>query len=180
MRSKSSSIACASGSTTDTVMSSPANARIASADSQNVCAVRAECERFGMPLMVEPLVMLPGARGGYESDGHAGRLVIGKAGKKGGFHDDGLQGQAGNLVRDHGPVVAEISQELGHAIQLLSLQGLLDELQVGVLRSRNRLGVSAALVRAVHFHCQFFCTVSEVDTNVINKMITLRCVSYNT
>jgi DhnA family fructose-bisphosphate aldolase class Ia len=42
---------------------------------QNVCAVRAECERFGMPLMVEPLVMLPGARGAYESDGHAGRLV---------------------------------------------------------------------------------------------------------
>jgi fructose-bisphosphate aldolase, class I len=42
---------------------------------QNVCAVRAECERFGMPLMVEPLVMLPGPRGAYESDGHAGRLV---------------------------------------------------------------------------------------------------------
>jgi fructose-bisphosphate aldolase, class I len=42
---------------------------------QNVCAVKAECERFGMPLMVEPLVMLPGLRGAYESDGHAGRLV---------------------------------------------------------------------------------------------------------
>src|SRR5581483_9501579 len=42
---------------------------------QNLCAIKAECERFGMPLMVEPLVMLPGARGTYESDGHAGRLV---------------------------------------------------------------------------------------------------------
>jgi DhnA family fructose-bisphosphate aldolase class Ia len=42
---------------------------------QNICAVKAECERFGMPLMVEPLVMLPGVRGNYESDGHAGRLV---------------------------------------------------------------------------------------------------------
>jgi DhnA family fructose-bisphosphate aldolase class Ia len=42
---------------------------------QNVCAVRAECERFGMPLMVEPLVMLANARGAYDSDGHAGRLV---------------------------------------------------------------------------------------------------------
>jgi fructose-bisphosphate aldolase, class I len=42
---------------------------------QNVCAVRADCERFGMPLMVEPLVMLPNVRGAYESDGHAGRLV---------------------------------------------------------------------------------------------------------
>ena len=39
VRSKSSSIACASGSTMDTVMSSPAKARIASGDSQNVCAV---------------------------------------------------------------------------------------------------------------------------------------------
>jgi len=42
---------------------------------QNVCTVRAECERFGMPLMVEPLVMLPGLRGAYDSDGHAGRMV---------------------------------------------------------------------------------------------------------
>jgi class I fructose-bisphosphate aldolase len=42
---------------------------------QNVCVVKAECERFGMPLMVEPLVMLPGVRGAYDSDGHAGRLV---------------------------------------------------------------------------------------------------------
>jgi fructose-bisphosphate aldolase, class I len=42
---------------------------------QNLCAVKAECERFGMPLMVEPLVMMPGLRGAYESDGHAGRLV---------------------------------------------------------------------------------------------------------
>jgi DhnA family fructose-bisphosphate aldolase class Ia len=42
---------------------------------QNVCTVKAECERFGMPLMVEPLVMLPGTRGSYESDGHAGRLA---------------------------------------------------------------------------------------------------------
>jgi DhnA family fructose-bisphosphate aldolase class Ia len=42
---------------------------------QNVCAVKAECERYGMPLMVEPLVMLPGARGGYDSDCHAGRMI---------------------------------------------------------------------------------------------------------
>jgi len=41
---------------------------------RNVCAVRAECERFGMPLMIEPLVMLAG-RGGYESSGELARLV---------------------------------------------------------------------------------------------------------
>jgi DhnA family fructose-bisphosphate aldolase class Ia len=42
---------------------------------QNVCAVKTECERFGMPLMVEPLVMLPGKRSAYESDGNVERLV---------------------------------------------------------------------------------------------------------
>ena len=42
---------------------------------QNVCRVKAECERFGMPLMVEPLAMMPGTRGGYDSDGHPSRMI---------------------------------------------------------------------------------------------------------
>lgn len=31
----------------------------------NICALKAECARFGMPLMIEPLVMQPDERGGY-------------------------------------------------------------------------------------------------------------------
>jgi DhnA family fructose-bisphosphate aldolase class Ia len=41
---------------------------------RNICAVRARYERFGMPLMVEPLLMLAG-RGGYESSGEIAQLV---------------------------------------------------------------------------------------------------------
>jgi class I fructose-bisphosphate aldolase len=40
----------------------------------NVSALRTACDRAGMPLMVEPLVMKPGG-GGYEVDGDADRIV---------------------------------------------------------------------------------------------------------
>jgi DhnA family fructose-bisphosphate aldolase class Ia len=40
----------------------------------NIGAVKAECERYGMPLMVEPLVLEPGSRGNYESSGDCGRI----------------------------------------------------------------------------------------------------------
>jgi class I fructose-bisphosphate aldolase len=41
---------------------------------QNVGVLRTACDRAGMPLMVEPLVMKPGG-GGYEVDGDADRIV---------------------------------------------------------------------------------------------------------
>src|SRR5579872_6967570 len=41
---------------------------------RNISAVRAECDRFGMPLMVEPLVMMAG-QGGYESSGDPAQLI---------------------------------------------------------------------------------------------------------
>ena len=42
----------------------------------NIARVRAECDRYGMPLMIEPLVMLPNSdRGGYMVDGHAEKIV---------------------------------------------------------------------------------------------------------
>jgi class I fructose-bisphosphate aldolase len=43
---------------------------------QNVARVRADCSRYGMPLMIEPLVMLPNdIRGGYQVDGDAEKIV---------------------------------------------------------------------------------------------------------
>jgi DhnA family fructose-bisphosphate aldolase class Ia len=43
---------------------------------ENVSKVRASCHRYGMPLMIEPLVMLPNeVRGGYQVDGNAERIV---------------------------------------------------------------------------------------------------------
>jgi fructose-bisphosphate aldolase, class I len=43
---------------------------------QNIARVRADCDRYGMPLMIEPLVMLPNdIRGGYQVDGDAEKIV---------------------------------------------------------------------------------------------------------
>lgn len=42
----------------------------------NICALKAECEQFGMPLMVEPLVMQPNERGGgYMVDGDLKKML---------------------------------------------------------------------------------------------------------
>ncbi len=42
----------------------------------NIARVRAECQKYGMPLMIEPLVMLPNdVRGGYQVDGNAEKIV---------------------------------------------------------------------------------------------------------
>jgi DhnA family fructose-bisphosphate aldolase class Ia len=43
---------------------------------ENISRVRASCSTYGMPLMIEPLVMLPNdVRGGYQVDGDADKIV---------------------------------------------------------------------------------------------------------
>ena len=43
---------------------------------QNVCQLKPQCERYGMPLMVEPLVMQPNEQaGGYMVDGDIVKIV---------------------------------------------------------------------------------------------------------
>jgi len=43
---------------------------------QNIARVRAACHSYGMPLMIEPLVMLPNdVRGGYQVDGDAEKII---------------------------------------------------------------------------------------------------------
>ncbi len=43
---------------------------------RNIARVRGDCARYGMPLMIEPLVMLPNeVRGGYQVDGDADKIV---------------------------------------------------------------------------------------------------------
>jgi fructose-bisphosphate aldolase, class I len=41
----------------------------------NVLTAKADCERYGMPLMVEPLVMKDATAGGYTSDGTTAKVV---------------------------------------------------------------------------------------------------------
>ncbi len=43
---------------------------------ENISRVRADCSKYGIPLMIEPLVMLPNeVRGGYQVDGDADKIV---------------------------------------------------------------------------------------------------------
>ncbi|QHT59579.1 aldolase [Paenibacillus lycopersici] len=43
---------------------------------RNISLLKSECEKYGMPLMVEPLVMLPNeAKGGYMVDGDIGKIM---------------------------------------------------------------------------------------------------------
>jgi class I fructose-bisphosphate aldolase len=43
---------------------------------ENISRVRADCSKYGMPLMIEPLVMLPNdVRGGYQVDGNVEKIV---------------------------------------------------------------------------------------------------------
>src|ERR1035441_8979089 len=41
----------------------------------NIAALKPECERYRMPLMIEPLVFESGSRGNYESSGDCARIV---------------------------------------------------------------------------------------------------------
>jgi len=42
---------------------------------QNISRLGNDCEKYGMPLMIEPLVMQPNDRGGYLVDGDAEKIV---------------------------------------------------------------------------------------------------------
>lgn len=43
---------------------------------ENICALKPDCERYGMPLMVEPLVMRPNEeKGGYMVDGDIDKIL---------------------------------------------------------------------------------------------------------
>lgn len=53
----------------------PGRPEVREACIRNVLSARADCERYGIPLMVEPLVMKGGSGGGYTSDGTAGKVI---------------------------------------------------------------------------------------------------------
>jgi DhnA family fructose-bisphosphate aldolase class Ia len=42
---------------------------------ENVCRLKPRCERFGMPLMVEPIAMKPDGKGGFAVDGDVARVA---------------------------------------------------------------------------------------------------------
>ena len=58
------------------LLSLPGQSELLNQCVKNVCALKSECDRFGMPLMVEPLVMQPnGVAGGYQVDGEIKKIL---------------------------------------------------------------------------------------------------------
>jgi fructose-bisphosphate aldolase, class I len=55
------------------LLEAPGQPRLRAACVENVLRLRAECDRAGMPLMIEPLVLKPGS-GGYDIDGDLDRI----------------------------------------------------------------------------------------------------------
>jgi class I fructose-bisphosphate aldolase len=53
----------------------PSRPEVREACIRNVLTAKADCQRYGMPLMVEPLVMKEGTAGGYTSDGTTRKVV---------------------------------------------------------------------------------------------------------
>ena len=42
---------------------------------ENICRLKPQCDRYGMPLMIEPLVMQENTRGGYMVDGDLDKIL---------------------------------------------------------------------------------------------------------
>lgn len=58
------------------LLSLPGQSELLNQCVKNVCALKSECDRFGMPLMVEPLVMQSnGVAGGYQVDGEIKKIL---------------------------------------------------------------------------------------------------------
>lgn len=58
------------------LLSLPGESELLNQCVRNVCALKSDCERFGMPLMVEPLVMQPNEHsGGYQVDGEINKIL---------------------------------------------------------------------------------------------------------
>jgi DhnA family fructose-bisphosphate aldolase class Ia len=56
------------------LLSLPGQSELLAECVRNVAALRSECERYGMPLMVEPLVMQDNSFGGYMVDGDLDKI----------------------------------------------------------------------------------------------------------
>ncbi len=58
------------------LLSLPGQSELLNQCVKNVCALKSECDRFGMPLMVEPLVMQSNeVSGGYQVDGEIKKIL---------------------------------------------------------------------------------------------------------
>jgi class I fructose-bisphosphate aldolase len=123
----------------------------------NIAAARAACERAGMPLMVEPLVLDPGA-GGYVDVGDPDRTIglVRQAAEMGAdlikAHTTDDLGDYHRVVTAAGvPVLPRGGSRAGDAEVLERTQALIEQGAAGIVYGRNVIQHPdpAAMVRAL-------------------------------
>ncbi len=132
---------------------------------ENICRLKPQCERYGMPLMVEPLVMQDNAvAGGYMVDGNLEKIVtlvrqaieLGADIIKADPADDVSQYHkvievaAGKpvLVRGGGKVADEVIFQRTYALMQQGARGIV--YGRNVIQHRNPGGMTRALMAIVH------------------------------
>jgi len=134
---------------------------------RNITALKTGCERYGMPLMVEPLVMQPNsAAGGYMVDGDIGKIVplvrqaveLGADVIKADPTDDlnqyhrvvGVAGGVPVLVRGGGRVSDQEICERTYAVMQQGARGIV--YGRNVIQHGSPGGMTRALMAIVHDH----------------------------
>ena len=130
----------------------------------NVLTAKADCERYGMPLMVEPLVMKDATTGGYTSDGTTSKVVplvrqavelgadIIKADPTDDVGDYHLVVQAAGRV----PVLVRGGGRVGDGELLRRTAAVLEQGAAGIVYGRNVIqhrdpaGLTRALMAMLH------------------------------
>lgn len=131
---------------------------------ENVLTAKADCERYEVPLMVEPLVMKPAARGGYGSDGTTSKIVplvrqavelgadVIKADPTDALEDYQLVVQTAGTV----PVLVRGGGRVSDAELLSRTAAVLEQGAAGIVYGRNVIahrdpaGITAALMAMLH------------------------------
>lgn len=132
---------------------------------QNILRLKPECEKYGMPLMIEPLVFQPNAKaGGYMVDGDLGKIIplvrqaveLGADIIKADPTDDVLQYHKVIEVAGDIPVLVRGGSKAPEAEILVRTEELLRQGAAGIVYGRNIIqhpkpdAITKALMAVVH------------------------------
>ncbi len=132
---------------------------------QNILRLKPQCEQYGMPLMIEPLVFQPNAKaGGYMVDGDAGKIIplvrqaveLGADIIKADPTDDVLQYHKVIEVAGDIPVLVRGGSKAPEAEILVRTEELLKQGASGIVYGRNIIqhpkpeAITKALMAVVH------------------------------
>ena len=131
---------------------------------QNILHLQAECDRWAMPLMIEPLVFQPNSQGGYKVDGDLDKLLplvrlaceLGADLLKADPTDDPADYHQVIAIAGRIPVLVRGGGKASDAVILQRTEALMKEGAAGIVYGRNILqhadpaGMTRALLALVH------------------------------